>query len=617
MDSQRLNLIYSFSFILFFDLILFISLVYYFNKTGYRYLKFGAAAVAVEMITQLVYLMATLLVAYTSLYVIGGILKVVFAVLLLVCIAHLMDRKVPLNMILASLLTYLGISIYINVTGNFNALVWIAAELPSLVLLFTCMSYLIGNRQGGSVIYYWLIGLLGLHIVLKLMLPFQTVGTLPFIMVYFYNAIILTMIGAVLVMSISERVIQNLNNQNTRLEEYELENRRLELQFTQAQKLESLGVMAGGIAHDFNNMLTSILGYASLAMKKLPAESDVRKDLYMVMSGARQAVDLTSQMLTYAGKGAIEFESLDISRVVDNMSSLINSIVPRKVQLVQKISRSLPAMKGDQVQLGQVLMNLVANSVDAIEDKPGIIEISTGITDVDERLLRDSFYATEPEEGAYLYLKVKDNGRGMDASEFGKIFDPFYSEKDTRKGLGLSSLLGIVRQHKGFIHVSSRRGEGSEFAAYFPVISYSDIDTVTKFGKSAPGGEVKGRVLLAEDDPRIRSLIASILESDGFQLESVEDGKEAIEHVQDEGESFVIFVLDCTMPKMSGTEVYQQIRGKGLTTPVLLISGYHEDQILKNINNDPQAYFIKKPFNVDGLLESVNSAIKKQKKNRV
>jgi len=237
--------------------------------------------------------------------------------------------------------------------------------------------------------------------------------------------------------------------------------------------LESLGVLAGGIAHDFNNMLTSILGYASLAMKKLPASSDVRKDFYMVMSGARQAVDLTSQMLVYAGKGAIEFESVDIARVVDNMSSIINSIVPRKIRLVQKVTRDLPRLKGDHVQLGQVLMNLVANAINALDQEAGTIQITTGLTEVDAARLRQSIFASEAEVGAYLYLSVKDSGSGMDAVQVSKIFDPFYSEKGVSKGLGLSSISGVVRQHGGFVHVELSLGEGSDFTVDFPALSYS------------------------------------------------------------------------------------------------------------------------------------------------
>ncbi len=237
--------------------------------------------------------------------------------------------------------------------------------------------------------------------------------------------------------------------------------------------MESLGVLAGGIAHDFNNMLTSILGYASLAMKKLPASSDVRKDFYMVMSGARQAVDLTSQMLVYAGKGAIEFESVDIARVVDNMSSIINSIVPRKIRLVQKVTRDLPRLKGDHVQLGQVLMNLVANAINALDQEAGTIQITTGLTEVDAARLRQSIFASEAEVGAYLYLSVKDSGSGMDAVQVSKIFDPFYSEKGVSKGLGLSSISGVVRQHGGFVHVELSLGEGSDFTVDFPALSYS------------------------------------------------------------------------------------------------------------------------------------------------
>ncbi len=615
MDPQQLNLFYSFSFILFFDLILLLSLAYYFNKLRYSYLKFGAFALAAEMFSQLSFLMGTLLTSYSFPFVIGGIAKIIFAALLLVCIAHLLERKVPLKLVLGCVLVYLGLNFSVAVTGVFNPFIWVVVEMPSVVLLVTGVYYLLSKKKEPSNANTWLAGLIVLHIALKLVLPLIGQESVLFVMAYFYNSIVLTLVGAVLVMSVSERVIRSLDSQSTRLEEYELENRRLALQFTQAQKLESLGVMAGGIAHDFNNMLTSILGYTSLAMKKLPAESDIRKDLYMVMSGARQAADLTSQMLTYAGKGAIEFASLDISRVVDNMSSLINSIVPRKIRLVQKISRSLPAMKGDQVQLGQVLMNLVANGVDAIEDNPGVIEIATGITEVDDAFLRDSFFTTELDEGVYLYLKVKDSGHGMNASEFGKIFDPFYSDKKSKKGLGLSSLLGIVRQHKGFMHVDSSEGEGSEFSAYFPVVSYTDVDVRTRFGNIGAAVDTKGLILLAEDDPRIRSLIASILESDGFHLETVENGKEATKQISEKGEAYVIFVLDCSMPKMSGTEVYAQIRSQGLNTPVLLISGYHEEHVVKNISNDPDAYFIKKPFNVDGLLESVNSAIINRAKN--
>ena len=226
------------------------------------------------------------------------------------------------------------------------------------------------------------------------------------------------------------------------------------------------------------------------------------------------------------------------------------------------------------------------------------------------RLLRKSFFATDLSPGAYLYLSVKDSGAGMDPGQVSKIFDPFYSEKGVSKGLGLSSISGIVRQHQGFVNVQSTLGSGSEFSVYLPALSYQEV--VPAKGTQFRSGSNKGKILLADDDPRIRSLIESILESDHFQLTSTEDGKEAMKVAAEDGASYVLFLLDCTMPKMSGTEVYRQIRSRGLTTPVILISGYHQEQVVANISNDSNAYFIKKPFNVDELLEQVDTALSEQ-----
>ena len=615
MDSNSTTVLYSLVFILFFDLILLISLGYYYSKLGYRYLKFGAAAMAVEMFSQTAFFIGALLGSYQLPFVLGGIGKIVFAALMLVCIAHLAKRKVPMQLMLTGVIFYTVYVVYVIAVREFGVVEWIIAEIPAVTLLLVGISYLFKARSSESLGISWLSGLLILHVCLKLALPMLLQNESLFLLVFFYNTTVVMIISAVLIMISSERMITSLDDQNTKLEKYELENRRLELQFSEAQKLESLGVLAGGIAHDFNNMLTSILGYSSLAMKKLPAESDVRKDLYMVMSGARQAVDLTSQMLIYAGKGAVEFEALNISEMVGKMSSLVNSVVPKKIKLIQNLARDLPVMKGDQVQLGQVLMNLVSNAVDAIEESPGVIEITTGLAEVDERLLRSSFFANELDKGAYLFLRVKDSGLGMDPSQIDKIFDPFYSEKSTRKGLGLSSLSGIVRQHKGFIEVNSSEGQGAGFTIYFPVVLVQDFAQKTGPSARSSLGEVKGSILLADDDARIRGLIASILENDGFHLTSVEDGREAKKQISESGEDFALFVLECTMPKMSGTEVYKYIRSRGLHSPVILISGYHQEQVISNISNDPSAYFIKKPFDIDDLLDRVNEALVSPSKN--
>jgi len=358
-------------FILFFDLILLVSLGYYYTKLGHKCLKFGAAALTVEMFSQTAFSVGALLVSYQLPFVLGGIGKIVFAALMLVCIAHLVKRKVPMTLMLAGVIFYSAFVVYVMAISEFGLTEWIIAEIPVVTLLLVSISYLFKARSSQSLGILWLSGLLVLHVCFKLVLPTLLQNETLFVLFFFYNSTLVMIISVVLIMISSERMIVSLDDQNAKLEKYELENRRLEMQFSQARKLESLGVLAGGIAHDFNSMLTSILGYSGLAMKKLPTESDVRKDLYMVMSGARQAVDLTSQMLVYAGKGAIEFETLNISEMVGKMSSLVNSVVPKKIKVIQNLTRDLPLMKGDQVQLDQVLMNLVTNAVDAIEGNPG------------------------------------------------------------------------------------------------------------------------------------------------------------------------------------------------------------------------------------------------------
>lgn len=316
-------------------------------------------------------------------------------------------------------------------------------------------------------------------------------------------------------------------------------------------------------------------------------------------------------MLTYAGKGAIAFESMDISRSVDNMSSLIDSIVPRKIRVINKVVRDLPQMVGDPVQVGQIVMNLVANSVDAIDGESGVIEITTGLTRVDELRLSQCMFTEGVVEGAYLYVRVKDTGKGIEADQISRIFDPFYSEKGVGKGLGLSSMSGIVRQHRGFVQVVSEPGEGSEFSVYFPVLVYEESMAAGWALSRNESDSRRGAILVADDDPRIRALISSILEGENYRVTTVEDGREALDVITDQGEEFCLFLLDCTMPKTSGTDVYQQIRAKGSDTPVILISGYHQDQVVRNVTHDPHAYFIKKPFNVDELLRQVEAALTK------
>ncbi len=581
------------------------SLLYYHKKLEYGYLKLGAFALLFSLLSELLAsLVLHLGLDWLLLLSIGA--NLLFTLFMYVILQRLAERQVSFSAIVVTVVASVVLSLLVVTTGFFAEIGWMIVEVPGAILLIMAIARLLQTRRTPGVVS--LTTLLLLHVAGRAAIHSLSVDESLFATVLFFGGVVDLLSGCMLALICAERLMDSLGAQSDELMRFEQENRRLELQFSQAQKHESLGVMAGGIAHDFNNMLTSVLGYTSLALKKLPADSDVRKDLYMVMSGARQAADLTSQMLVYAGKGAIEFESVDLSQVVDNMAGLVNSIVPRKIHLVNKIGRDLPLIKADSVQLGQVVMNLIANSVDAIENREGIIEIQTGLSEVNSEVLNNSRFKDGHEPGAYIYLRVTDTGVGMDFDRIERIFDPFYSDKQEGKGLGLSSISGIVRQHKGFVHIDSAPDKGSVFSVYFPVISYRDVANFSGAAGSA-SPRLKGRVLLADDDPRIRGLIASILEGDGFAIVDAEDGREATQQVTDSGATFDLFVIDCTMPKMSGTDVYRQIRSSGLKAPVILISGYHQEQVINDISKDNDAYFIKKPFGVDELVETVNTAV--------
>lgn len=593
-------------FVGFFYLVTTCGLWVYFRKLEYSHLKFAGAAIVFELLSQAAAL-AGYAFEFWGLLTVGIFMKFFSATCLFAALVHVSQRAMPVYAIVFAFVSLVVLKIASLVASMEVPLAWLLLELPGVLLMGLGVALLMTSsyRTPGCVF----LALMALtHMVSRLALPAMSPESLLFALTYFTSSVsVLAMAGAFIVVC-SEWLIGRLDRQGEQLTRYEQENLRLELQFSQAQKLESLGMLAGGIAHDFNNMLTSILGYTSIAMKKLPPDSPVRKDLYMVMSGARQAVDLTSQMLAYAGKGAIEFESLDISKVVDNMSGLVNSIVPRKIHLTHRVANDLPFVRGDAIQLGQVVMNLVANSVDAIQEGEGTIEVETGLSTVDSDLMENCLFAEDKEPGTFVYLRIRDTGVGMQKDQVALIFDPFFTDKDKSKGLGLSSLSGIVRQHKGFVHVDTALGEGAVFTVYLPILAYRDVQPAGSRGIAGLGAG-KGRVLLADDDSRIRGLIASILESDSYMLTSVEDGREVMKRIAEDGADYDAFVIDCTMPKLSGTEVYREIRSSGLQTPVILISGYHQEQVLHDISRDNNAYFIKKPFSVDELLETVNASI--------
>ncbi|MEX2327886.1 MAG: hypothetical protein WD558_09145, partial [Pseudomonadales bacterium] len=383
---------YSLAFVHFFDLVLVVALVHYYRKLGYPFLKFGALSILAVIPLQLFDHASFIDVSPLLEVAVTGVVSLFYSALLLACTTDLVERVYPRALLAATSVMLVVALIHLYLEADVTWMTRLVVFLPGLLIMGQAVFLLMRGRDRESIGSLWFAGLMVVAICVAIAKSFYTddssTGHYSLL-----EDLAHLLIGVSLILITSERTIRDLFSKDQRLEESVEERKRLELQFTHAQKLESLGLLAGGMAHDFNNMLTSILGYASLAMKKLPSDSDIRKDLYMVMSGARQAVDLTSQMLIYAGKSASRIELVDISRAVDDMSGLMRSVVPQKIQLVQRLPRDLPMLKGDKIQLGQVVMSLIANAVDAIEGNGGVIEVSTGIADVNDTLLRSSFFA--------------------------------------------------------------------------------------------------------------------------------------------------------------------------------------------------------------------------------
>jgi PAS domain S-box-containing protein len=244
--------------------------------------------------------------------------------------------------------------------------------------------------------------------------------------------------------------------------------RELESRIQRRQRLESLGVLAGGVAHDFNNLLTVILGNCELSLMQLPPDPEARQNIEAVIKAARQAGSLCGQMMAYSGKGSLVSRSLDLSEVVNDTVKMLEISVGKKGRIEYQLEKFLPKIDGDIVQIQQLVMNLVINAGDALGEN-GVIAISTGMMHCDESYLGGCVIDADQAAGQFVYLKVRDNGCGMDDETKARIFEPFFSTKKEGRGLGLASVLGIMRGHRGALHVESARGHGSAFTVCFPL----------------------------------------------------------------------------------------------------------------------------------------------------
>jgi len=388
----------------------------------------------------------------------------------------------------------------------------------------------------------------------------------------------------------------------------ETERRRFESQVQQAQKLESLGILAGGIAHDFNNILVGILGNADLALEELPVGAPARAYLHQINLSAKRAADLARQMLAYSGKGKFVVEEIDLNDLVLEMSHLLDASIPKNVTMAFNLASELPAIEVDATQVRQVFMNLVINAAESIGKRKGIVTVSTRLQNLRAGELEDGYLDQQVPPGPYVCIEVRDNGCGMSEETRHRIFDPFFSTKFTGRGLGLSAVLGIVRGHHSAIEVKSALDKGTAVRVFFPALEVSACSVRKRQAEaSSLNWRGTGKVLVVDDEATVLMVAQRILEHLGFEVLLAENGQQAIEIFKDNADAIKVVLLDLTMPHMGGEETFDAIRQIRPDVPVVLSSGYPEERAKAGFRGQELAGFVQKPYTVNALANVIHA----------
>ncbi len=388
------------------------------------------------------------------------------------------------------------------------------------------------------------------------------------------------------------------------------ERRALEAKMQQTQRLESLGVLAGGIAHDFNNLLMAVVGYADLALQELPGAAPGHRHVEKIQTAATRAAELTNQMLAYSGRGRFVVEPTDLNRLVREMVHLLEASITKKARLVLDLLEHLPPVTADANQLRQVVMNLITNASESLGEGSGTIRVATARVEVTASELASEYLDGELPPGLYVRLEVADTGCGMDGVTRARLFDPFYTTKFTGRGLGLAAVLGIVRGHRGTIHVESAPGHGTTMRVLLPAAQGPPVaepaPEALEPGQSSAAGAT---VLVVDDEPSVRDVARGILEQAGATVLEAADGRQALEVFRERGGRIDLVLLDMTMPHMAGPEAFERLRQMRADVAVILCSGYDEQDATGHFKDARPAAFLQKPYRAAALLRSVEKVL--------
>ncbi|MGH7510678.1 MAG: hybrid sensor histidine kinase/response regulator [Gemmatimonadales bacterium] len=382
-----------------------------------------------------------------------------------------------------------------------------------------------------------------------------------------------------------------------------------EAQARHVQKLESIGVLAGGIAHDFNNLLHVVLGNADIALNNLAPGSPAREALEEVVRATLRAADLTRQLLAYSGKGVFVIRHIDLSSEVREMATLLRTAISKQATLCWELESGLPTVSADPTQIRQIVMNLITNASDALGESGGTITLRTGVVrlaDLEGQQFDSPPPGVEPLNRGnepFVYLEIGDSGSGMSPDTLSRIFDPFFSTKFEGRGLGLAAVMGIVRRHHGLMRIRTVPEEGTRFRVLFPAVWGTPFNPGKRPAERSEW-RGSGTVLVVEDEEGVREVAERMLQEIGFQTIGAEDGRRALELMEEAGDSVTAVLLDLSMPGMGGAETLRLLRAKWPRLPVLMMSGYTEQVVAPHFGNSGVGItgFLQKPFLPEELI---------------
>jgi len=386
------------------------------------------------------------------------------------------------------------------------------------------------------------------------------------------------------------------------------ERKKLEAQLVQSQKMESIGTLAGGIAHDFNNILNIISGYMFLLAESRGQAEQMEESVGVINETVQRGSALVQQLLTLGQKSrGTRYVLLNINTVAEGLLKIVKETFQKTIELTFSLDPNLPAILGDKTQIEQVLLNIFVNARDAMPTG-GTLVLKT--CSVDGASLQFGLATAGP----YVCLEVIDSGIGMDESTRIRIFEPFFSTKETaqRAGLGLSVVYGIIKNHQGYIDVESQPGCGTVFRIYIPAASASDFiieDRAQEVWSCVDGFSEQATILVIEDELAALSVLTKVLSSRGFKILTASDGESAVEIFGQYTEVIDIVLLDMGLPKMSGKDVLIRIKAIKPSVKIVIASGYFESDLQADIAQDNVAAYIQKPYMLDNLIEVLRRVI--------